>query len=107
MLSPAKTGSGVSVLVTARSASVLTVVVAVPTSFAVFGSGVVLDPVAVLVIVDPPGVVAATATTISKVALAPAARVTMVQLTVPVPPTAGVMQVKDGPKVCVSETNVV
>ena len=50
------------------------------------------------------GVPALTLTTRVKEALAPAARLAMVQLTVPVPPTAGVEH--DQPAAEVSDTNV-
>jgi hypothetical protein len=63
--------------------------------------------VAVLLIVVPLGVSALTLTTRVKLALAPAAKVAMAQVTVPVPPTAGLVQAKAGPAVCVIDTNVV
>ena len=63
--------------------------------------------VAVLVIVVKFGVLGNTRTTTVKVAESPRARVAIVSLIVPVPPTAGPVRVKGRPEVCVSETNVV
>ena len=57
----------------------------------VFGSGVVEVPLAVLVIVLPEAAVSFTVSTTLK--LAALARLAAVQVTVPVPPTAGVLQV--------------
>ena len=94
-----------SLLVTLRSAELPTVVVAVALSLAAFGSGVVLVTVAVLEMNVPAATPAPTSTTSVKVALAPAARVGRVQVTGPVPPTAGVVQLK--PAGAVSETKVV
>src|SRR5437870_1041070 len=151
MFEPALTGSGESVLVTTRSAAVLTVVVAVAVSFtafkstvvevtlavfemvpvaaactfttsvsvadapaptvavlsAPFGSAVAEVTVATLVITDTMGVDALTFTTRENVAVAPDANVAMVAVTVPVPPTAGVVSENAGPAVCIIETNVV
>src|SRR5947208_618943 len=104
---PAVTGSGEPLLVTARSAEVPTVVVAVEVLFEAFDSVVVEATVATFVIVAPFGVAAFTLTTSVKPALAPAARVTRVQVTVPGLPAAGVVQPKVGPLVWVRDTKVV
>src|SRR5438105_89340 len=96
------------VFVTERSAPALTtVVVTVAELFPGTLSVVLLDVVAVLLSVVPFGVLALTLTTSLNVAFAPAPNMEIVQLTVPVPPTAGVEQVKAGPLVCVKERNVV
>src|SRR4029077_9253055 len=70
-------------------------------------SVVVLEPLTVLERVAPSGTLLLTLTTKLKVALAPAARVPMVQLTRPVPPTDGVLQVKLGPVPWAKDTKVV
>src|SRR4029077_17523964 len=70
-------------------------------------SVVLLDTVAVLLIAVALGVFAFTFTTRLKLALTPAANVGMVHVTEPVPPTAGLVQEKGGPAVCVIDTNVV
>src|SRR6266851_5087794 len=98
---------GSPVFATERSAPALTVVVAVAELFPGTLSVVLLNMVAVLLIVVPLAVFAFTFTTRVKLALAPAANVAMVQLSVPVPPGAGLVQEKAGPAVCVIETNVV
>src|SRR5438128_126398 len=105
MLEPALTGSGESLLVTARSAAVLTVVMAVALLFAGTGSTVVDVTLAVLEMV--PVAAALTFTTSVNVADAPAANVAMFAVAVPVPPTAGVVSVNAGPEVCIMETKVV
>ena len=94
-------------MVTERSARVMTLVVAVAELFPGYGSKVSLVAVAVLLSVVPFGVLALTLTTSLNVAVAPAANTEIVQLTVPVPPAAGVEQLKAGPLVCANETNVV
>src|SRR5256885_714130 len=100
---PATTGSGASSLVTARSASLLTFVVAVAALFPRFRS-VVADPtVAVLVIVAPSP--AATFTTRVKLAVAPLPNAEIVQLMAPLPPTVGFRHVQSAGRA--SETNVV
>ncbi len=60
-----------------------------------------------MTIFEPPAVFELTCTTSVKVAVAPAARVALVQVTVPVPPIAGVVQVNVGPALWLSETKVV
>src|SRR5688572_8171983 len=107
MVPPAFTGSGASLLVTERSARPTTAVCAVAELLSGHGSKVSLVAVAVLRSVVPSGVLGSTLTTSLKVAVAPAPNVEIVQLTVPVPPTAGVEQLKAGPLVCANETNVV
>jgi hypothetical protein len=84
-----------------------TVVDALEELFPVTGSVVVLVMFAVFVIIVPPGVAMLTVSTMLKVAEAPEASVVIEQLTEPVPPTAGFVQVNNGPTVCASETNVV
>src|SRR5438445_235074 len=80
-----------------------TVVVAVAVLLRRLGSEVVEVTVAVLEIVVPSGVLGLTWTTMVNVAVAPLARDAVVQLTVPVEPTAGVVQVQ--PAGCVSDWN--
>src|SRR5438093_1290833 len=107
MLLPAITGSGVSVFVIARSACVLTVVVAVAVLGSV-GSGVTLVTLAVFVMMVPAAVAGFTRTTSWKLAVlfgAAAGRLAMLLVTLPVPPTAGVAFVQPGGPV--NETNVV
>ena len=102
---PVEIGSGESVFVTETSAEPTpTVVVEVALSLPVFGSGVVEDAVAVLEMIVPPAVPALTLTTSVKTAL-PTPRVAIEQLTLPVPPTAGVLQ--DHPPGEESDTKVV
>src|SRR6185295_8549206 len=107
MLVPVNAGSGVSVLVTARSALVATVVVAVAVLLAEFRSVVVLAAVALLLIVAPFAVLAFTLTTIVNTADSPATTVALEKTTLPVPPTAGVVGVHPIPVVTVADTNVV
>src|SRR5215212_2341463 len=99
------TGSGESVLVTARSAEVATVVVAVPVLLPELGSGVVVVAVAEFVMVEPFGTLAPTLTTMVKLGVAPAATVALVKVTVPVPPIAGAEVAQ--PAGAAAETNVV
>src|SRR2546429_5823819 len=66
-----------------------------------------LDTVAVLVMFEPPVALALTCTTTVNVAEPPAARVAVVPLMVPVPPTGGLVKVKVGPLVWLSDTKVV
>jgi hypothetical protein len=103
-LLPALTGSGVSIFVVERSAEAVTVVVAVPLSFPVFGSVVADVTVAVLLSTVPAAVGASTFTTRLKTAF-PAAKLGIVQEIGPAAPTAGV--VHDQPAGEDSETNVV
>src|SRR6185503_1372662 len=107
MLLPAKTGSGESVLVTAISASAMTVVVAVPVLLAGVGSVVVLAPTALLVITVALGVLAFTFKTTVNTAVSPAATVAFETTTLPVPPTAGAVVLHPEPVVTTADTNVV
>lgn len=93
--------------VTTTSDVTATDVLVVAVLFARFGSVSLTEAFAVLVIVVPFAVVGFTRTTMLNVADAPAANSAFVQLTVPVPPTAGFVHAKEGPAVCVFETNVV
>src|SRR2546430_11325027 len=105
MLLPALTGSGESVLVTDRLATVPTVVISVQLLLAAFGSVVVELAVAVLLITVPSGRAALTLTTSVNRKLVLGGSVgSVVQVTVPVPPTAGVVQPGPAP---VNDTNVV
>src|SRR5215470_13173704 len=105
MLFPAMTGSGESLLVMARSACALTLVVAVAVLLPAFGSVVALAAVAVLVMVAPLPTLALTLSTMVKVAVVPAANVALEKTTLPVPPTGGVVMVQ--PAGAVAETKVV
>src|SRR6187200_1638995 len=106
MLPPATTVAAPAVFVTARSArSAVTVVVAVTLLLPGVGSAVADATVAVLVMTVPPAVAAPTFTTSVNEALAPLASEGLVEVTVPVPPTAGVVDVH--PAGAVNETNVV
>src|SRR6185369_376302 len=107
MLLPAITGSGVSVLVTDRSALVATVVVAVPVLLPGVGSAVVAAAVAELVIVAPLAVLALTFTTIVNTAVSDGATAAFENTTLPVPPTAGAVGVQPVPVVTTADTNVV
>src|SRR5215470_14934172 len=105
MLPPAATGSGESLFVTARSACVITPVVAVAVLLAVFGSFVALAAVAVLVMVAPLATLLLSLTTMVKVAVSALATVALEKTTLPVPPTGGVVAVQ--PAGAVAETKVV
>jgi hypothetical protein len=83
----------VSVIVTDKSAEA-TVVLAVALSLPGLGSVVEDVTVAVFEITVPPATDALTLTTSGKVRLLPAVKVVIVQLMVPVPPTAGIIQVQ-------------
>src|SRR5712671_7338334 len=98
-------GLGAPVLVTLRSARVVTGVVTVAEWGLVESVG--LDTVAVLTMFEPPAAAGLTCTTTVKVAEAPAARVAVVPLIVPVPPTGGLVNVKVTPLVWLSDTKVV
>ena len=103
---PAVIGSGESVLVIDRSAEpVPTVVVAVALLLAGVGSVVEEPAVAVLVMVEPFVSEALVATTSVKDAVPDAGNCAIEQLTVPVPPTEGLVQ--DQPAAGASETKVV
>src|SRR4051812_20978845 len=89
MLLPAITGSGESVLVTARSALVCTVVEAMPVLFPGVGSVVVEAATALLLMVLPLAALALTLTTMVKTAVSPFGTDAFEKTTLPVPPTAG------------------
>src|SRR5689334_7183625 len=107
MFEPAFTGSGVSVTLTPRSAdsSVATVVVVLAESLPGVGSAVAVATVAESVMTVPPDVAASTLTTRVNTSLADAATLGLLQFTVPVAPTAGVVQLQ--PAAETSDTKVV
>src|SRR5260370_148286 len=105
MLLPAVTGLGVPVMVMPTTAEATTGVVTVAECGLVESVG--LDTVAVLTMFEPPAALGLTCTTTVNVAEPPAARVAVVPLIVPVPPTGGLVKVKVGPLVWLSETKVV
>jgi hypothetical protein len=108
MFDPGKTLEGDALFVTATSVTVVeTVAVDVAELLAVFESAVVLLTFAVFVIVEPAMALLLARTTIVNAALAVAAKVVNVQVTVPVPPAAGVVHAAVGPEFCASDTNVV
>src|SRR5262249_21406292 len=107
MLLPAITGSGESVLVTDKSACVLTVVVAVAVLLAVFGSELVGAAVAELVMVAPLAVLGLTFTTMGNTAVSPLRTDAFEKTTLPVPPTAGELVDQPVPGVTTADTNVV
>lgn len=73
-----------------------------------WSSCVLLETLAALTIVEPSGAFAFTLNASVNTATAFAGKVSIVQLIVPVPlPALGVVQVKAGPDVCASDTNVV
>src|SRR5579872_501104 len=71
------------------------------------GSDVVAVTLAVLLMVELLASLELAFTTTVKVALAPAAKLPMLPLRVPVPPTGGLAKVKVGPVFCASDTKVV
>jgi hypothetical protein len=93
------------VFVIARSAETETVAFDVALLLPAFGSLVVEEKVAVFEIVVPFGVAALTASVSVNVAVAPFASVAVVQVIVPVPPPAGVVQLQPAGEE--SEVNVV
>src|SRR5947208_3635318 len=104
MLVPAVTGLGVPVMVMPTTAEATTGVVTVAEWGLVESVG--LDTVAVFVMFEPAAVLALTWTTTVNVAEAPAARVAVVPVMVPVPPVGGLLNVKVTPLFWVSDTNV-
>src|SRR3954468_15805072 len=100
MFAPATGTLVFSVIVTAMSANksalaaASMIVEAVAWLFAGFESGVLLETEFVSVITYPAGVPPKELTTSEKFAVAALASVGVVQITTPVPPTAGVMQVQ-------------
>src|SRR5260370_893236 len=105
MLLPAVTGLGVPVMVMPTTAEVTTGVVTVAECGLVESVG--LDTVAVLTMFEPAAALGLTWTTTVNVAEPPAARVAVVPLMVPLPPTGGLVTVKVGPEVWASVTKVV
>src|SRR5207244_5774029 len=101
------TGLGVPVMVMPTTADATTGVVTVAVLLFELLSCVLLDTVAVLTMFEPLGVLALTWTTMVNVAEAPAANVASVPVIVPVPPAGGLLNVKVGPLVWLSETKVV
>ena len=98
MFSPAVTGSGVSVFVTARSAeAAFTVVVAEAELFAAFGSDVAVVATAVLVYA-PPGASGLTLMTNVMFAVAPAGNVAKLHEGAPGLPDATSAQLAGGPE---------
>jgi hypothetical protein len=93
MLFPAVTGLGVPLSVTARSQIVVTGVAVVVLLLAELGSEVEEETVEVAVMVVA-AIEDATFTTTIILAEAPEARLASVQVTVPVAPTAGVVQIQ-------------
>src|SRR5580704_18579669 len=95
MFAPASTGFGFWDMVTAMSAwlACATVTLAVALLFNGLGSVIAEEPMSVSVMTVPVAVPAFTFVTRVNGAVAPAARVAMLQLIEPVAPTAGVVQV--------------
>src|SRR3954468_2950967 len=81
-------------------------VVTVDSLFSSFGSAGSLT-VAILVMAVPGGVAEAIWTTNEKKLSLPGLSAAFVQVTVPVPPAGGTVQLHTGPDVCVKETRVV
>src|SRR5438270_593664 len=100
------TGSGVSPLLTCRSAPATRVVSAAEVLLLWSGSVVVVVALAVLLIVVPSGVAGSTLTTIVTVGAAPAPMLGVVAVIVPVPPT-GTLSVRVQVPGTVTETRVV
>src|SRR5229473_1318557 len=100
MLLPAVTGLGEPVMVIPTTAEVTTGVVTVAECGLVESVG--LETVPVFVMFVPLAVLELTCTTTVNVAEPPAARVAVVPLMVPVPPTGGLVNVKVGPLVWLS-----
>jgi hypothetical protein len=106
MSEPASTAAG-PLFVPPTSALTVTFAVVVALSFALFGSLVVVEMLAVLAMLLPVCADGVTCSTKVNVAVAPGASAAIEQAIVPVPPTAGFVQANVGPPVCVAETNVV
>src|SRR6266436_1959637 len=94
MLLPAATGEGAPELVTSKSTAALTSVLTVVELLAALGSLVAEDADEFAVMVVPSAVAAFTFTVTLMFAAEPAVRLGFVHVTVPVAPTAGVMQVQ-------------
>src|SRR5256885_203551 len=82
------------------------VVVTAELLFALLGSGGVELTAAVFVLVAPDGALGETLKVNWNAALAPGANEAFMQVIVPGPPTAGVVQVNGGPFCCDAETKV-
>ena len=93
MFDPAATGLGLPLLVTVRSQATITVVVTLVLLFEINGSDVVADTDEAAV-TELAATVEGTFKITMMFAVAPAARLGLVQVTVPVEPTAGVVQVQ-------------
>ena len=93
MVPPTATCAGLPLLVTARSQEMPTVVFTLAVLLSVLGS-LVDDVTEAVSATVPAGILEATFTPIMISADAPDARVAIVQLTLPVAPTAGVVQVQ-------------
>src|SRR5438132_247061 len=106
MFPPAGTGSGLSLLLTCRSAPATGVVSAAEVLLLWSGSVVVVVALAVLLIVVPSGVAGSTLTTSVTVGAAPAPMLGVVAVIVPVPPT-GTLSVRVQVPGTVTETRVV
>ena len=104
---PALTGSVAALLLTPKSAEVLTVVFTVDELLPELGSLLVVEMVAVFERVELFGALGLTWTTKVKVAEAPLAMLATEQFTVPVAPTDGVVQANAAPVFWVQETKVV
>src|SRR5438132_14171803 len=108
MLLPAKTlGVGEAVFVTARSARVMTLFIAVSLLLLLFGSAVELAAVAVLVTPEFSAALELTLTTIVKTADSLTPTEAFEKTTLPVPPTAGLDVAQPLPVVTTAVTNVV
>src|SRR5436853_7462680 len=107
MLLPEVTGSGASDLVTARSACVFTVVVAVAVLLPGVGSLVVEAAIALLLIVLPLAALGLTLTTIVNTAVSLLGIDAFEKTTLPVEPTVGAVVVQPDPVVTVADTKVV
>src|SRR5580700_508570 len=105
MLVPAFAEAG-PVLTTAKSAIDVTVVTAVELLLPGLGSALLPVMVAVLLRDDPTKFELTFAVSV-KVALAPEAKLEIVQVTLPLLPTPGLLQMAAGPVFCTSEANVV
>ena len=104
---PASTGPAVVVAIADRSACVDVRLVPEALLLAGSGSSVVLVTLTELVIAVPAGVLGDTRNTTVKLAELPEVSVAIVPVIAPVPPWAGLVRVKVGPEVWVTETNVV
>src|SRR5262252_5296368 len=93
MFAPGATGEGAPEFATTRSTAAATVVFVVVELFAALGSLVPEDTVDVAAITVPSGVAALTFTVTMMLTAVPEATLGLLQFTLPVAPTAGVVQV--------------